>query len=108
MTTDDRRSPDGTLTDPDATLTDDERARQPARDEDALPVEDGTRSDHAGTGAGLAGPAPRGGTTDDAGGAIPHDAPDRPETPDGGSEDTAAPGPQTAWLRDAPGRSDGS
>jgi hypothetical protein len=42
-------------------MSDDLRERKPLRDQADLPGEDGLRSDHAGTGAGVAGPAPAGG-----------------------------------------------
>ena len=42
-------------------MSDDLREREPRRDQGDFPAEDGTRSDHAGTGAGVVGPAPGGG-----------------------------------------------
>lgn len=42
-------------------MSDDLREREPLRDQADLPGEDGLRSDHAGTGAGVTGPAPAGG-----------------------------------------------
>jgi hypothetical protein len=42
-------------------MSDDLREREPQRDQADLPAEEGTRSDHAGTGTGVHGPAPAGG-----------------------------------------------
>ncbi len=42
-------------------MSDDLREREPLRDQADLPGEAGTRSDNAGTGAGVVGPAPSGG-----------------------------------------------
>ena len=42
-------------------MSDDLREREPLRDQGDLPPREGIRSDHAGTGAGVAGPAPAGG-----------------------------------------------
>ena len=41
-------------------MSDDLREREPLRDQGDLPGEDGLRSDHAGTGTGVTGPAPAG------------------------------------------------
>ncbi len=42
-------------------MSDDLREREPRRDQADFPPEDGIRSDHAGTGTGVVGPAPGGG-----------------------------------------------
>jgi hypothetical protein len=42
-------------------MSDDLRERTPERDQADFPPEEGIRSDHAGTGAGVTGPAPAGG-----------------------------------------------
>jgi len=42
-------------------MSDDLREREPRRDQGDFPPEEGIRSDHAGTGTGVAGPAPAGG-----------------------------------------------
>ena len=42
-------------------MSDDLREREPRRDQGDFPPEDGLRSDHAGTGGGVTGPAPAGG-----------------------------------------------
>ncbi len=42
-------------------MSDDLREREPRRDQADFPPEEGTRSDHAGTGTGVTGPAPAGG-----------------------------------------------
>ena len=42
-------------------MTDDLQHRAPGEGEDELPAEDGLRSDQAGTGSGVSGPAPAGG-----------------------------------------------
>ena len=47
-------------------MADDQRERHPARDQADNPAEDGTRSDHAGTGAGPSGVAPGGTAVDRA------------------------------------------
>jgi hypothetical protein len=99
-------------------MSDDLREREPARDMADDPAQEGLRSDHAGTSAGLAAPAP---PQPGAEGERP--LPDRPTDPptgqatsagggygsgsdrasSGGSGDAQAPAgedPQTDWLRD--------
>ena len=101
-------------------MSDDLREREPRRDQADFPPEDGIRSDHAGTGAGVAGPAPGGGDPEALAGGPAGD----PEPPGGmgtaagggygsGSDRSAggtgegqAPAgedAQTDWLRGAEG-----
>ncbi len=47
-------------------MSDDLREREPLRDQGDFPGEKGTRSDHAGTGSGVIGPAPAGGDPEKA------------------------------------------
>ena len=51
-------------------MTDDQREREPLRDRADHPPEAGTRSDQAGTGTGVIGPAPGGGDPDGARDAV--------------------------------------
>jgi hypothetical protein len=103
-------------------MSDDTREREPLRDRADNPAEAGTRSDHAGTGAGLAGPAPGG---SQPGGDMAIRAQDRETKPPGGQATSAGGGfgvgsergsggsgegtrpagddAETDWLRDAPG-----
>ncbi len=77
-------------------MSDDLREREPDRTRGDDPTDEGTRSDHAGTGTGSQGPAPAAGggygSTSEAGGS-------------GDSEGRTKAGedPQTEWLRNAPG-----
>jgi hypothetical protein len=110
-------------------MSDDLREREPDRTRGDDPTVDGTRSDQAGTGAGVAGPAPAGGeprTTDrddpERLAASPAGDPEAPAgagAPAGGGYGTASDRPSsggsgdgeqgagddasTRWLRDAPG-----
>lgn len=122
-------------------MSDDLRRREPRRDLADLPPEDGIRSDHAGSSAGVTGPAPSGGDAGRAGrqdpepgsadrtGADPAHDPARSGPLDGqfgsaggghgtgsadgasggtpdGTDSRGGPGPQTDWLRTAPGEED--
>ena len=102
-------------------MSDDLREREPLRDQADLPGEDGLRSDHAGTGTGVTGPAPAGSDPE----RIAEGPAGQPERPSGagqtagggyGSESElgssgatgdggAPPGEdaQTDWLRTAEG-----
>ena len=102
-------------------MTDDEREREPQRDQMDFPPEEGTRSDQAGTGAGVTGPAPAGGDPEriaegpagneepasgmgaTAGGGY-GSASERPSSGNSGDgQSTADSQPQTEWLRHAEG-----
>lgn len=119
-------------------MSDDLREREPRRDLAGMPAEDGVRSDHAGSSAGSAAPAPGGGDAAPAASqgsqpgsaermaTHPADDPARSGplsgqfgsasggygtgsadgasggTPDG-TDSRGGPGPQTDWLRSAPG-----
>lgn len=111
-------------------MSDDLREREPLRDQADLPGEAGTRSDHAGTGAGVVGPAPSGGDPDRAAERVA-EGPAGNEEPlsgmgtsasgghgtgsdrqsSGGSGEGEAPAgedEQTDWLRGAEGQGDTS
>ena len=60
-------------------MSDDLREREPLRDQGDFPPEDGIRSDHAGTGTGVAGPAPAGGDPE----KLAHGPAGDPESPTG-------------------------
>lgn len=103
-------------------MSDDLRERQPNRDQGDFPAEEGVRSDHAGTGAGVVGPAPAGGDPErvaqgPAGDPEPPSgagatagggygvASDRQSSGNSGEGVTpAGDDPQTDWLRSAPGK----
>ena len=102
-------------------MSDDLREREPLRDQRDFPPEEGTRSDHAGTGAGVAGPAPAGGdpervaegpagdpepasgagATAGGGYGVASERPSSGNSGDGGQ--VAGDDPSTDWLRKAPG-----
>lgn len=102
-------------------MSDDLREREPQRDQADDPPEDGTRSDHAGTGTGVAGPAPAGGDPEriaegPAGDPEPASgagatagggygvASERPSSGNSGEGETSAgDDPQSDWLRSAEG-----
>ena len=99
-------------------MSDDLREREPVRDQMDFPPEDGIRSDHAGTGTGVVGPAPAGGDPEriadgpagserpatgagaTAGGGYGVAAERRPSSGrSGDGERTTEDDPQTDWLR---------
>jgi hypothetical protein len=102
-------------------MSDDLREREPLRDQMDFPPEEGTRSDQAGTGAGVTGPAPAGGDPErisqgPAGDEEPAQgmgatagggygvAAERPSSGNSGDgQSTAGEDPQTEWLRHAEG-----
>lgn len=102
-------------------MSDDLREREPLRDQADFPPEEGTRSDHAGTGTGTTGPAPAGGDPEriaegPAGGDEPTAQPEataaggygsaseRPSSGGTGEGTTTSDDdPQTEWLRGAEG-----
>lgn len=104
-------------------MSDDLREREPLRDQMDFPPEDGIRSDHAGSGAGVVGPAPAGGdperiaegpagdeepargmgATAGGGYGVAAERPSSGNSGDGGT--TAGDDPQTEWLRHAEGGS---
>lgn len=102
-------------------MSDDLREREPQRDQADHPPEAGTRSDHAGTGAGVAGPAPAGGDPEriaEGPAADPEPVSGAGATAGGGygvagarsssgnsgdGETTAGDDPQSDWLRSADG-----
>ncbi|MBA2299602.1 MAG: hypothetical protein H0W22_02395 [Chloroflexi bacterium] len=102
-------------------MSDDLREREPLRDQGDFPPEDGIRSDQAGTGTGVVGPAPAGGDPEKLaeGPAGNPDPPGGIATPagggygvggdrqsSGGSGEGQAPAgddAQTDWLRSADG-----
>jgi hypothetical protein len=105
-------------------MSDDLREREPLRDQADLPGEAGTRSDTAGTGAGVAGPAPSGGDPERheeqvaAGPAGSEEPPggmgtaaggghgtgsDKSSGGSGDGETVAGEDPETDWLRQASG-----
>jgi hypothetical protein len=105
-------------------MSDDLRAREPRQDQMDFPPGEGTRSDHAGTGAGVVGPAPAGGDPEriaegpagdtepatgagaTAGGGFGV-ASERPSSGNSGDgERTTDDDPQTEWLRNAAGGGD--
>lgn len=106
-------------------MSDELREREPIRDQKDFPPEEGIRSDHAGTGAGIVGPAPAGGDPERI--AEGPAASGRPATGAGGTaaggygvaaerrpssgrsgdgEQTTEDDPQTEWLREAEGGPD--
>ena len=83
-------------------MSDDLREREPDRTRGDDATVEGTRSDQAGTGTGVVGPAPAGGD----GGAIPAGGGDGSTGDRGGPGDSegrrpAGSDPQTEWLRSA-------
>jgi hypothetical protein len=85
-------------------MSDDLREREPDRTQGDDATVDGTRSDQAGTGTGIVGPAPAGGD----GGAVPAGGGDGSTGDRGGPGDSegrrpAGSDPQTEWLRSADG-----
>lgn len=102
-------------------MSDDLREREPLRNQADFPPQDGIRSDHAGTGAGVAGPAPAGGDPErvadgPAGNAEPATgagatagggygvAAERPSSGNSGDgEQVAGEDPATDWLRGGSG-----
>ena len=84
-------------------MSDDLREREPERTQGDDPTIEGTPSDHAGTGGGVAGPAPGGGTATPAGGGDGATG-DRGGPGDSEGRDPAGEDPQTEWLREAPGQ----
>jgi hypothetical protein len=78
----------------------DKDENRPAEDKDELPPPEGVRSDHAGTGAGVVGPAPAGGEPE----AIPDSPAGDPEPPSGAGA-TAGGGYGVASERPSSGNS---
>jgi hypothetical protein len=103
-------------------MSDDLRERQPQRDQADFPPENGIRSDHAGTGAGVAGPAPAAGDPErlaDGPAGDPDPATGAGATAGGGygvaavrpssgnsgdGEQVAGDDPATEWLREGGAR----
>jgi hypothetical protein len=105
-------------------MSDDLREREPLRDRSDFPEEEGTRSDHAGTGTGIVGPAPSGGDPERHAERVA-EGPAGNEEPPGGmgtaaggghgtgsdkssggsgeGETVAGEDPETDWLREAGG-----
>lgn len=102
-------------------MSDDLREREPQNDQVDFPPDEGTRSDHAGTGSGVTGPAPAGGdpekiaegpagneepatgmgATAGGGYGVAAERPSSGNSGDGGS--STEDHPQTEWLRNADG-----
>ncbi len=98
-------------------MSDDLRERKTPREQGDFPPQEGLRSDHAGTGAGISGPAPAGGDPEalastpagdreapdgvvaPAGGGYGSATADRTSGGSGDGETSAGEDPQTDWLR---------